>query len=205
MKMYLLLFFTTLTLFASSFTKEKKKEIEINHTHFTVLQESYSYYRDKGSRVKFYDANQSNMKKPFLVFELENITGNCSDTGIQEGNYEIKEKQIVFYTRWNRQGHADESPIGSKIETYTVLDDGSLKRESSHLYIERHHRSIHFDDGMQYLFTVPETKKEKELLKTYVEDVEVYFDGTFLFGKEAAKLQSEVSDAMERKRKNRWK
>jgi len=85
-----------------------------------------------------------------------------------------------------------------------VLDDGSLKRESSVLYIERHHKSIHLEDGMQYLFTAPETEKEKVLLKSYVGDIEAYFNGVFLFGKEAQRLQSAVSDAIERKHKSRW-
>jgi len=91
------------------------------------------------------------------------------------------------------------------METYTVLDDGSLKRESGLLYIERHDRRIHLEDGMQYLFTAPETESEKALLNAYINDVEAYFDGIFLFGKEASKLQSNVSDVIERKHKNRWK
>ncbi len=199
MKIYILLLLCVSALLAT----EKQSAVKIDQHSYVMSEKTYDLYGDRGVTLRIYK-NSASKQNELLSFILENKSGPCSAKSIQEGYYEIKQDKIFFYSRWERRGKAYDSPTGERIQIYKLGEDGSFQRLSSKLYIERTRKNYDKESGMKYLFTVPKTTEEKAALAHYVAKVEKIFDGTFVFGEEAKKVEKEVHDALQRKQKKRW-
>ncbi len=200
MRIYLLLLLFIVPLFSFA----SNKEVTIHQRHFVFKEKAYDLYGDKGITLTIYK-NAVKKQNEILSFILENKSGPCSSKSIQEGYYEIKDDKIMFYSHWERRGKAYDSPIGNRIQIYQVKKDGTFKKISSKLYIERERKNYDKGSGMKYLFTPPRTVKQKASFKQYIKKVEKIFEGDFVYEGEARKLADEVDDAIRRKRMQQWK
>lgn len=201
MRIYLLWLLFMVPIFSSG----TSKEILIGQQHFTFTEKNYDLYGDKGITLTIY--NHSHKKKnEIFSFIMEYKSGPCSNKGVQEGTYEINGTNITFYSHWRRQGKAYTSPIGDRIQVYEVEKNGTLKKISSRLYIERERRNYNKDSGMKYLFTAPQTEEQKHALARYVKKVEKIFEGDFVYDKKLREqLADKVGTALRRKRMQQWK
>jgi len=200
MKVFLSLLLISVQLFSNAVEK-----LSINKQLYTIVKEAYDEYGDKGEIMRFYKGNEENKSALLLTFTLFNQTGACSARELQKGSYEINGKNLTLYTLWKRQGNAEEAPYGARIQLYKILENSSLKKVSSRLYIETTIRDYDKNSGMQYLFQEAKTEEEKKKLQEYIEEVEENYEGTFVFAKERKKLMKEVRKALRRKTKAQWK
>ena len=182
-----------------------EKEVHIGTHTFTLIEESYNEYGDKGMTMALYakDVNASKSRK--LSFLLRNESGACSDKNVEEGHYIIKKDSIIFYSHWKRSRSTDNMPIGDRIQVYKVNKDGSFYLSDSKIYVERTTRNEDADEGMQYLYTEAKTEAEKLLLEEYVASVENIFKAKFVMGEESNVLAKEVHHVLMEKQKQKWK
>ena len=181
------------------------QHVNIGNQDFSITTESYDIYDAKGTVMRMYSEERNNDLLFILKLTLKDSTGSCSDKSIQEGTYDINDTHITLYSSWDRRGKAYNAPRGSRIQVFQVQPDHSVKRLSSKLYIETQRQNYNEASGMKYLFQTPKTKKEKEELAFYVAAVEKKYKGTFVFGTEAKALKKEVTEALSKKLKSRWK
>jgi len=200
MRIYLLWLMFLVPIFSSG----ASKEVLIGQQHFTFTEKNYDLYGDKGITLTIYSYNNKK-KNEIFSFIMENKSGPCSDKAVQVGTYEINGTKITFYSHWRRQGKAYTSPIGDRIQVYEVENNGTLKKISSRLYIERERRNYNKESGMKYLFTVPQTEEQRNSLLHYIKKVEKIFEGDFVYDKRAKELADEVGAALRRKRMQQWK
>jgi hypothetical protein len=85
-----------------------------------------------------------------------------------------------------------------------MLENHTIARKSSSIYIESARKNHNDESGMKYLFTPAQTDQEKEELQAYVKDIEQKYKGTFVFENEAKDLIAEVKKALKRKMKSTW-
>ena len=200
MRIYLLLLLFVVPLFSSA----SSKEITIHQKQFIFKEKAYDLYGDKGITLTIYK-NEMKPKNEIFSFIMENKSGPCSNKAVQEGVYEINGSKITFYSHWRRQGKAYTSPVGDRIQVYEVENNGTLKKISSRLYIERERRNYDEESGMKYLFTAPQTEEQRNALAHYIKKVEKIFEGEFVYEEEARELAGEVDAALRRKRMQQWK
>jgi hypothetical protein len=200
MKILLIIF----VLFSTLEAVNAEKEVHIGTHTFTLIEESYNEYGDKGITMALYakDVNASTTRK--LSFLLRNESGSCSDKNVEEGHYIIKKDSITFYSHWKRSRSTDNTPIGDRIQVYKVDKNGSFYLSDSKIYVERTTRNEDADEGMQYLYTEAKTEAEKLLLEEYVASVENIFKAKFVLGKEANVLAKEVHRVLMEKQKQKW-
>lgn len=200
MKIFILLFAAlTMHLFSAEL-----KHITMGHQDFSIVTESYDIYGSKGEVMKFYKEERNNDLTFILRLTMKDHTGSCADKGIQEGSYEINGTDIMLYSFWDRRGKAYDAPYGARIAHYKMLDNHTVVKESSFIYIESERKNYNEESGMKYLFTPPKTDIEKEELRSYIEDVERQYKGTFVYGNEAKDLIKEVKKALKRKMQRIW-
>lgn len=196
----LLFFILTLSFLIS---KEVSNSLMLSGHEFIMATESYNLYGSKGNVVRFYQKVPNAKIKPLLSFTLDETTGGCRITSVEDGSYEVSGSKITFYTLWDRRNNADE-PYGARIQTYIIEENGEFKLLSSKIYIETEPKRRADQSAMQYLFQPPVTPRQKEALRRYVESAEQRFKGRFVFGKEAQSLIKEVNEALHRKMQKRW-
>ncbi|MFC2057625.1 hypothetical protein ACFLR6_01665 [Campylobacterota bacterium] len=201
MKLFLLIFLTLTTLFATA----ELEHITIGNQDFSMVTESYEIYDSKGEVMKLYKEERNNDLIFVLSLILKDSTGTCADKSMQTGTYEINGTDITLYSFWDRKGKAYDSPYGARIQRYEMLPDHTVVLNSSKVYIETARKSYDTESGMKYLFTPPNTKSEIEALQAYVRSVEREYKGTFVYDNEAKKLMEEVHEAFRRKMKAEWK
>ena len=201
MKIISLLFFTVCMLFATA----ELEHVTLGNQDFTIITESYDIYDSKGEVMKFYKEERNNNLTFILSLILKDKTGTCADKSMQEGAYEINGTTITLYSFWDRKGKVYDSPYGARIQSYEMLPNHTVVLKSSRIYIETARKSYDKESGMQYLFSPPKTKKQKEALDAYIRSVEKEYKGVFVFGKEAKKLLDEVHEAFIRHMKANWK
>ena len=201
MKILLLLLIVSSVLFSSG----KLEHVTIGNQDFSIITESYDIYDSKGEVMKFYkEERNNNLTFPFSLI-LEDSTGTCADKSTQTGSYEINGTTITLYSFWDRKGKSYDSPYGARIQRYEMLPDHTVVLISSKVYIETARKNYDNESGMMYLFTLPQTKSEKEKLGNYIKSVEREYKGDFVYGEDAKLLINEVHQALERKMKSRWK
>ncbi|WP_309497982.1 hypothetical protein [Sulfurovum sp.] len=178
--------------------------VTIGNQDFSIVKETYDIYGSKGEVMKFYKEERNNDLTFVLRLTMKDHTGSCSDKGIQEGSYEINGTTVTLYSFWERRGKAYDAPYGARITQYEMLDDHTVIKKLSHIYIESERKNYNDESGMKYLFTPPTTHQQKEELRSYIEDMERQFKGTFVYGNEAKNLKAEVKKALSRKMKRLW-
>ena len=200
MKKLLLLIFIITALLHSA----QLEHIKIGDQDFSVVTETYKVYNSKGEVMKLYKEERDSKSRYILGLTLKDTTGTCSDFKIQEGAYEINGTNIILYSLWDRRGKVYDAPYGARIAHYKMLDDHTVVKKSSYVYIESASKNYNYYSGMKYLFTPPKTDKEKEELQAYIQDVEQKYKGTFVFENEAQDLIAEVNKALKRKMEKIW-
>jgi hypothetical protein len=201
MKNILLLIFTiTVSLYSAQVEK-----MMIENQNFSIVTETYDIYNSKGEVMKLYKEEDNATLTYVLGMTIKDTTGTCSNKRVQEGSYEIKGKNITLYSFWYRRGDVPSAPYGARITQYELLDNYTATKRSSYIYIESEVKNYDDTTGMQYLFKKPNTAKEKELFKNYITDIERTYKGDFLFGDASQRLIEKVKEALDRKRKSRWK
>lgn len=178
--------------------------ISIGNKDFSLTTESYKIYDSKGTIMRLYSEERNNNLRFVLKLTLHDTTGPCSSKSVEEGAYEIEGKQIMLYTSWIRRGKAYDAPQGARIEIFELQPDHTLALISSKIYIETAHQKYHENSGMRFLFKKPENEQEETLFERYISNVERKYHSTFVFGKEAQKLRSDVEKALQRKLQNKW-
>lgn len=178
--------------------------VTLGKQDFSIVTEEYEIYDSKGEVMKLYKEERNNDLTFIINHTLYDITGNCGDKTIQEGAYEINGTDIILYSFWDRRGRMYEAPYGARIVHYQLLDDRTLVKKLSFIYIESERVDHSEDSPVQYLFREPKTESEKEAFKEYIEEMEEEFKGTFVYGDEAKKLIEEVKEAIRKKIKERW-
>lgn len=202
MKKLLLLIFTI----TASLQSAQTEHIKIGNQDFSIITETYKMYNSKGEVMKLYKEEHDRKSTYILGLTLKDTTGTCSDYKIQEGAYEINGTDIILYSLWDRRGKVNDTPYGARIVHYKVLEDHTVVKKSSYLYIESASKNYNYYSGMKYLFTPPKTDQEKEDLDAYIQDIEQKYKGTFVFDNEAKDLIEEVKKAFKRKKmENIWK
>ena len=181
------------------------EHINIGNQDFMFTKETYDIYDSKGEVLRVYKEERNNDLHFMFSLILKDRTGPCSEKSLEDGYYEINGTTVTLYSAWNRRGKAYDAPYGARIQVYHLNENYDLERISSKIYIETQRQNYDESSGMQYLFTVPKTKEEKEKLRQYIDKVERDFKGVFLYLKEAKTLLKEVEDAMARKMKATWK
>ena len=200
MKIFLVIFFTINTLFATA----ELEHVTLGNQDFSIVTESYEIYDSKGEVMKFYKEERNNDLTFVLSLILKDKTGSCSDKSLQEGAYEINGTTITLYSFWDRKGKVYDSPYGARIQQYDMLPNHTVVLRSSKVYIETARKSYDRESGMQYLFTPPKTALEKEVLDAYIKSVEKEYKGVFVFGEEAKMLLNAVHEALRRQMKAQW-
>jgi len=179
--------------------------VAIGKQDFSIVMEEYDIYDSKGEVMKLYKEERNNDLTFILSHTLYDITGNCGDKTIQEGAYEINGTDITLYSFWDRRGRMYEAPYGARVSHYQVLDDHSVVKKSSYIYVESERKNHTKESPMKYLFTPPVTEDEKEALKGYIKEMEEKYKGKFVFEDEAKKLIDSVKEAIRKKIKKRWR
>ncbi|RLA68351.1 MAG: hypothetical protein DRQ78_00930 [Epsilonproteobacteria bacterium] len=181
------------------------KEVYIGIHTFTLIEESYNEYGQKGVTMALYTkgTNVGMLRK--LNFSIRNESGPCSDKNVEEGHYVINKDSITLYSHWKRSRSSDNTPIGDRIQVYKLNKHASFYLSDSKIYIEKSRRNKDTDEGMKYLYTEVKTKYEKVLLDSYVSNIEETFKAKFVLGDEARVLAKEVKKALMQKEKQRWK
>lgn len=200
MKIFSLILFTVSILSATA----QLEHIALGNQDFSIVTESYDIYDSKGEVMKFYKEERNNDLTFVLSLILKDKTGSCADKSMQEGAYKINGTTITLYSFWDRKGKVYDSPYGARIQSYEMLPNHSVVLKSSKVYIETARKSYDKESGMQYLFTPPKTKIQKEALHTYIKSVEKEYKGVFVFGEEAKNLLDKVHEALNRKMKAQW-
>lgn len=197
MKILLILLTLLITLHA-------EKTVNIGTHTFTLLEEEYNEYGDKGLTMLLYakDANRSML--PQLRVVLWYQSGSCDVKNVEEGSYVITEDSIIVYSQWKRYSN-DNAPIGDRVQVYKVDDNGSFYVSDSKVYIERTTRGTDAYEGMEYLFTEAKTEVEKALLNGYMASVEKSFKAKFVREGEVGILRKEVQKALLEKHQQTWK
>lgn len=188
----------------SSLQSAQLEHIKIVNQDFSIITETYDIYNSKGEVMKLYKEESDRKPRYILGLILKDNTGTCSDFKIQQGAYEINAADIIFYSLWDRRGKVYDAPYGARITHYKMLEDHSIVKKSSYLYIESTSKNYNDESGMKYLFTPPQTDQEKEELQTYIKEVEQKYKGTFVFENEAKDLIVEVKKALKRKMQKIW-
>ena len=201
MKKLLLLIFTI----TASLQSAQPEHIKIGDQDFSVVTETYKIYNSKGEVMKLYKEEGDRKPRYILGLTLKDDTGTCSDFRIQEGAYEINDTDIILHSLWDRRGKVNDAPYGARITHYKILEDNSVVKKSSYIYIESARKNYNEESGMKYLFTPPETDQEKEELQTYIKEIEQKYKGIFVFDNEAKDLIVEVKKALKRKMEKTWK
>jgi hypothetical protein len=186
------------------FATAQLEHVTLGNQDFSIVTEAYDIYDSKGEVMKLYKEERNNDLTFVLSLILEDKTGSCADQSMQEGAYEINGTTITLYSFWDRKGKMYDSPYGARIQHYEMLPDHTVVLRSSKLYIETAKRSYDTQSGLQYLFTSPKTKTQKEALQNYVKKVEKEYKGVFVHGEEAKRLLKEVHKALSRKMKAKW-
>lgn len=127
-----------------------------------------------------------------IRFTLKEIGGDCNSLTVEIGDYEIKDDQLILCSFWCWQGDAPVSPWGARKQIYTVNESGDLKKEASYVYIESGRAGWTENDGVEFLYTQPQTESDKRRYMDYVKKIESEYEGTFVFGKNADSLIKEV-------------
>ncbi len=200
MKKILLLIFT-ITL---SLQSAQLEHIKIGNQDFSIVTETYNIYNSKGEVMKLYKEERDRKPRYILGLTLKDDTGTCSDFKIQEGAYEVKGTDITLYSLWDRRGKVDDAPYGARITHYKMLEDHTIVKKSSYIYIESARKNYNDESGMKYLFTPPKTNQDKEELNAYIKEIEEKYKGTFVFENEAKDLIAEVKKALKRKMEKRF-
>lgn len=198
-----------LTLLFLGFTQflfsSESMHVTIGNQDFTIVTETYDIYNSKGEVMKLYKEENDGKLIYILGLTLKENTGTCSIIKIQQGAYEINGTDIMLYSLWDKRGRIDDAPYGARITHYKMLEDHSVVKKSSYIYIESASKDYKDESGMKYLFIPPKTDHEKEELQAYIEEVEQKYEGTFVFDNEAKYLIAEVKEALQRKVNRRWK
>ena len=190
-----------LTLLSSLYAR---KEVHIGTHTFTLIEESYNEYGDKGRTMMLYAKDANKSKLPQFRFVERYQTGSCAVRNIEEGSYIFKNDSIITYSRWERFDN-EHAPIGDRIQVYKLDENGSFYLSDSRVYVEKTERNDDADEGMKYLYTEAKTEQEKSLLHRYIASVEELFEAKFVMGEEAEKLKYEVNKALESKHRQQWK
>lgn len=129
------------------------------------------------TRIEFYNENQL-----VLSHVTRKSIGDCNSISLTLGTYRIHNDSIVLYTYWALLGDAPVSPYGAKKEVYTVSEQGDLVLASSIIYIETTRAGWGIDAyrGVDFLYTSPTNKEEKEALKLYKKRVEKDYKSQFV-------------------------
>ena len=180
------------------------KEVQIGSRTYTIVEESYNEYNDKGIAMKLYKKTDNKDALPFFSFTVENQLGGCGERSMQEGSYEINGTIFTFYSHWERSGSAYDAPSGDRIQHYVMDNNGTMHFKDGILYIEQQAKSYDKESGQKYLSIKPTTQREKEKLQEYIQSTEHAFSGRFVFDDDAVKLHKEVENALTKKRQTRW-
>ena len=199
------LLLTFLILINISYAFQTKDELQIGKQHFTIVHESYDEYNDKGITMKLYKKGEHMESQPLFSFTLENISGGCGEQSSQEGTYEVNGTTLTLYSHWSRSGKAYDTPVGDRIQHYTIDKNGTISFLDGTLYIETEAKNYDKQSAIKYLYTTPKNEDEKEALNTYIQSVEKHFKGRFVRGDKAHILHQKVDKALTEKRKTRWK
>ena len=197
MKILLILLTLLITLHA-------EKTVNIGTHTFTLLEEEYNEYGDKGLTMLLYEKDANRSMLPQLRVVLWYQSGSCDVKNVEEGSYVITEDSIIVYSQWKRYSN-DNAPIGDRVQVYKVDDNGSFYVSDSKVYIERTTRGTDAYEGMEYLFTEAKTEVEKALLNGYIASVEKSFKAKFVREGEVGILRKEVQKALLEKHQQTWK
>jgi len=181
------------------------KDVQIGDHTYTIVEESYNEYNDKGIAMKLYKKTDNKDALPLFSFTVENQLGGCGERSMQEGSYEINGTMLTFYTHWTRSGRAYDAPSGDRIQHYVMDSNGTMHFKDGILYIEQQAKNYDKESGLKYLYKTPKNKAEKEKLQAYIKSTERIFGGRFVFGDDAIQLHKEVDNALMKKRQMRWK
>ena len=184
-------------------TLHAQKEIRIGIHTFTLIEEDYNEYGDKGVTMMLYAKDADRSKLPQFRFVMSYQSGSCAVKNLEDGSYKIEKDSIVTYSRWERIDN-DNAPIGERMQVYKVDEKGSFYLSDSKVYIEKTSRNDDADEGMKYLYTEAKTEDEKFVLANYITSVEQLFEAKFVMGEEAEKLQYEVNKALHEKHGQKW-
>ena len=194
---------TLLIIFILISTLHAQKEVHIGTHTFTLVEEDYNEYGDKGVTMMLYAKGTDKSMLPQFRFVLKYQSGSCAVKNVEEGSYKIEKDSIVTHSRWERIDN-DYAPIGERMQVYKIDENGSFYVSDSKVYIEKTERNDDADEGMKYLYTEAKTEDEKLLLANYVTSVEQLFEAKFVTGEEAEKLKYEVNKALHEKHGQQW-
>ena len=180
------------------------KDVQIGGRTYTIVEESYNEYNDKGIAMKLYKKTDNKDALPLFSFTVENQLGGCGERSMQEGSYEINGTMLTFYTHWARSGRAYDAPSGDRIQHYVMDNNGTMHFKEGILYIEQQAKNYDKESGQKYLYVKPTTQREKEKLQEYIQNIEHTFGGRFVFDDAAVKLHKKVENALMKKRQTRW-
>ena len=180
-----------------------EQEVHIGTHTFTMMEEEYNEYGDKGVSMLLYAKDANRSKLPQFRFVLRYQSGSCDVKNMEEGNYVLEKESITTYSHWKRFTN-DNAPIGNRMQVYKLDENGSFYVSSSKVYIEQTIRGDDADEGMKYLYEEVKTEQEKSLLDAYVASVERIFKADFVMGEEADALKREVLNALQLKYKTQW-
>ena len=195
--------FIILTFFSTLQAVNAEKEVRIGTYTFTLIEEEYNEYGDKGVTMMLYAKGADRSKLPQFRFVMRYQSGSCVVKNVEEGSYTFEKDSIITHSNWERIDN-DHAPIGDRMQVYKLDENGSFYVSDSKVYIERTNRNDDAHDGMKYLYEDAKTEEEKSLLQEYISSVEQLFEAKFVMGEEAKKLRYEVNKALHLKHGQRW-
>ena len=184
-------------------TLHAEKIVHLGTHTFTLIEEDYSEYGDRGVTMMLYAKDANRSKLPQFRFVLRYQSGSCDVKNVEDGHYRLNKDSIVTHSRWERFNN-DNAPIGDRMQVYKVDENGSFYVSDSKVYIEKSTMNDDADDGMKYLYEEAKTEDEKLLLAEYIASVERLYKAKFVMGKEAKMLRYEVNSALQEKYKTQW-
>ena len=167
------------------------KGFEFRVTNFSVDTDGDSLYG-----CKLYRVDSLGKFQYLLKHTTKEKIGDCNSEVLQLGNFDVTDSTIVFYSFWCTMGDAPASPYGARKQVYVIGEKGTVKLQSSHLYIETTRIEWSENVGIEFLQKEPKTDLEKRQFELYIKKVETEYNADFVFGNQVSLLIQEVKSKL---------
>lgn len=174
-------------------------EIRIGNVELSVIKKNGEYHDiDSPDTIKLIYKKGG---RDTINIHYFNSEGDSNSKGYTFGTYITTDTSIIVYTYWCKAGDIAYYPFGARVQEYTVNNNGKFTMVNSRLYVEacsQYYRSVTGHnpdcDGVDYLFTTPKTKEEKEKFKKYIQRAEKEYKAKFVYGKQSDELLEEIRE-----------
>ncbi len=174
-----------------NFAYAQKHQV-INHQNYTIKKENYHQYGDSGTLLHFYHDKQ--LTTPALTIPLYQIFGTCGHRNYEESSYEIKDAQLILYSKWH--GY---SMNGYRKTIYNFKNHATHVIQKANILTLDNHSTV-----SALLHKKNKTQKESAQLANYIKTIQKQYHADFLVGTKADKLAIEVEKSLQQNMKSSW-